>query len=413
MKARAIEGSGGLFKLKKPDFSNPQTRRVSIVLAVAAVAILTTVTASALTLTSQNFFCGSACHFVMKYDVEAFEKSSHANVQCISCHIPPDILVFAEHKMNGLKELYMAVTNTYEWPINPKAHLSEEIPNENCNLCHSVENRKVTTSEGVIIDHKKHIEKGVKCSYCHNRVGHPELSVDVSEEQLAKLKEHEASAEKAEVPEADKPEEEGVGKPVDEVKIVKGKFTYINMISMEGCTRCHGLEKTAKASGKCELCHTKGFELKPENHRQVTWMKFDLTHRADHGQKAKEDSKYCSQCHAKTFCSNCHGVDTMPHPESFKVAKAGRAQHAEIGQANPETCRKCHTQADFCTACHHKKDGYQTGSPWVQAKGIPMTHPTAVKDKGASNCFTCHDERYCSSCHIRGVADNAFLSKKR
>lgn len=395
-------------KIKIPNFSDPRVRRSAIVLAIAAIAVLAAVTSTALTLTSQNFFCAKTCHFLMQYDVGAFEKSSHANIQCVACHIPPNIFSFAEHKVAALGELYMAVAGTYPWPINAKSELSEEIPNENCNSCHSIETRNVTPSGGVKIDHKVHIEKGVKCAYCHNRVGHPGLSVPVTEAQLEKLKEEAGKAEGKEV------SKKSAEETAEEVKVVNGKFRYTNMISMEGCTRCHGLEADSKAPGKCDICHTKGFDLKPENHKVATWLSFTKAQRAEHGQRAKETGgkRYCSECHAQKFCQDCHGLKTMPHPESFKVAKGGRAEHAEIGQSNPNICRKCHTEENFCTACHHKP-GYRSDMPWVSSKGSPQAHPAYVRTNGAESCFKCHDERYCSSCHTQGQPNPAFLSRRR
>ncbi|MCL5291379.1 MAG: NapC/NirT family cytochrome c [Actinobacteria bacterium] len=409
-------------RFNMPDFKDSQVKKKTVILAVMAAALLMTVTVTALALTSQNFFCAKACHFLMKYDVGAFEQSSHANIQCVACHTPPNIVGYIEHKLGALGELKMTVFGTYEWPINARAKLAGEIPSENCNTCHSIESRKVTPSTGVIINHKVHIDKGIGCASCHNRVGHPNLTVKVSEAQLNKLKEEEAkqareSKEKSQ--ESGKKEgekskgEEATKEAVEEVKVVNGKFTYTNLISMEGCTRCHGLEANSKAPGKCELCHTKGFDLKPENHKVASWLQFAKTQRADHGQGAKAPGgkRYCSECHAQSFCENCHRLKTLPHPESFKVASAGRAEHAVIGQSNPAACQRCHTEEKFCTACHHK--GYQQGTPWAAAKGVTQVHPGIVKEKGAENCFKCHDERYCSSCHTQGQPNQTFLSRRR
>ncbi|MCL4500180.1 MAG: NapC/NirT family cytochrome c [Chloroflexi bacterium] len=397
-------------KFQKPDFKNPRVRRSAIIIAVVAVAVLTTITSTALTLTSNNIFCSGACHFLMQYDVNAYEKSAHANVQCIACHIPSNMPDFAVHKVEALGELKDAVMGTYPWPINPKSELSTAIPNDNCDICHSIEKRKVTPTAGIIINHKVHLDKGIKCAYCHNRVAHPNLTVKVTDEQLAKLKEEAAKTAGAEGGKKGKSGEEG--RRVNEVKVVNGQFSYINMISMEGCTRCHTQEANAKAPGKCSTCHTAGFDLKPKGHEQYSWLHPVNGQRAAHSREAKANLQYCKECHAQKFCQDCHGLETMPHPESFKVAVNGRAQHAEIGQANPQVCRKCHTQENFCTACHHK-DGYSATTPWVGAKGTPMAHPGVVKTKGAETCFKCHDERFCSSCHTQGQPDMNFLSRRR
>ena len=42
-----------------------------------------------------------------------------------------------------------------------------------CTQCHS-DNRVVTPSPGIIIDHEVHAEKNVNCTICHNRIAHDE-----------------------------------------------------------------------------------------------------------------------------------------------------------------------------------------------------------------------------------------------
>mgnify|MGYP005845210879 CR=1 FL=1 len=313
-------------------------------LLIALVAVLAVMTASALTVTSTPIFCG-LCH-EMTNDHSAWAKSSHKNVTCIACHIPPNIVGFAEHKLAALtKELPSHIDGSYEKPVNKESEVAKELPSENCDLCHKMENRAVNPSPGVMISHKAHIAKGINCTTCHNRVAHPNM--------------------------------EG----------------YENFMEMRGCFRCHGLAADSKAPGKCSTCHPPNFELKPDNHKAASWLGFTQTARAEHGQLAKQDRKYCRMCHLESFCTSCHGLK-MPHPADNWVK--GKKEHTILGKSNPAICMKCHLGGEnFCAACHHKGYDPSKGS-WIKL------HRYQVDAKGAASCFECHGPTYCAYCHVRG-----------
>ncbi|MHB0977724.1 MAG: NapC/NirT family cytochrome c [Candidatus Aquicultorales bacterium] len=324
--------------LKEPAFRN----KIAALL-IVLVGALAVMTATALTLTSTPYFC-SFCH-EMGADHASWQKSSHKNVTCIACHIPPNIVGFVEHKMVALtKELPSHISGSYEKPINKHSEASKHIPNENCDQCHKMDKRKVTASPGIIIDHEAHIKKGVACATCHNRVAHPGL---------------------------------------------KG---YEDFMKMDACYRCHGLEKNAKAPGKCETCHTPEFPLVPKNHRTKAWLTPVGGERALHTKVAKEDKKSCSNCHLEAFCTSCHGME-MPHPKKDWVE--GAKLHSTTGRANSASCQKCHPGPDFCAACHHKGFDSNKGT-WIKL------HRVQVDAKGAASCFDCHGPTYCAHCHVTG-----------
>lgn len=157
------------------------------------------------------------------------------------------------------------------------------------------------------------------------------------------------------------------------------KADSIGRIPMKGCYQCHGLEKTAKATGKCGACHPSKFNLVPSNHN-ASW-------KPKHGKIAVKDRAYCATCHANSFCVACHRLPTMPHPDQFKQQHKKYASQKSI-------CFNCHPGSDFCTKCHHKQ--------YVPGKGAwKNQHPKIVKSTGAQQCFNCHDPRFCAHCHVR------------
>ena len=50
------------------------------------------------------------------------------------------------------------------------------MPSTQCTQCHS-DNRVVTASDGIIIDHVVHEENEVHCTVCHNRIAHNETDM--------------------------------------------------------------------------------------------------------------------------------------------------------------------------------------------------------------------------------------------
>jgi hypothetical protein len=253
-------------------------------------------------------------------------------------------------------------------PINADSELAKEIPSANCQACHSIEQRKITPSQGIIINHQKHRKKNIACTICHNRVAHPDME------------------KYAEIPEALKKQAKFSKTIMVTANTLEGgtakKEYYVNNLKMVACMRCHD-GKTAP--DKCETCHTKDFDLKPGNHLAVGWLP------KNHADLAGKDSQYCASCHRASYCYSCHKMD-MPHPKADWTK--GKKEHVALGRSNPMVCQTCHTGQYFCDTCHHKG--------WEPAKGTWVAvHQFTVRDKGATACFTCHNPIYCAHCHVR------------
>ncbi len=342
--------------------------------------------------TSTSSFC-SSCH-MMTPQALTWEASSHSGIECKDCHIPPGFENTINAKIDGLKELYYTVTNTYGDPIR----MYGPIPDEACLKCHNMNNRDVTASGDIIIDHGIHREEAVLCVTCHDGVAHGKVSErDITyKTDYSRWDEAVASRVMAD--------------------------TAYTVPQMDTCMDCHELRR---APLTCETCHETG--MFPESHEDELF--------ADklHGSLALEDYSSCSSCHsymsktsveqikpfgyyqqflnieksqvgktvqkyakADTTCVDCHSERPDTHIErNYAVS------HGDWARDNKDGCLTCHdnkaTQGSdpvnpvTCSSCH--PSGHK--SNWQRGHNPRITEDTKINQ----TCFDCHVETTCSSCH--------------
>jgi len=351
-------------------------------LAIAGVVFLGVSTVG----TSTNWFCTEPCHKVHADNTLAFNESSHVMLSCVACHEPLNgsPLEFVMMKMEVAPDLIPTVLNTFHLPMNENHSVAFEMPEEQCTQCHSMENRVVTTSAGLVMDHEIHAENEVKCTSCHNRVAHPEDDITL---------------------------------------VLEGDKKHESWMGMDACFRCHGLESEAAAPGECSACHPADFNLVPATHDAGNWYA-EFGDSTGHAAAASEEASRvaaaetwvgglkqveheeglqpgyeqtvntCYTCHKKDFCTSCHGVE-IPHPAAFAT------DHGTAGLADPAACARCHARSEaeasgdaFCNACHHPQS--QPDRPWLSQHFVP------VREGGVDQCLDCHNPRYCSVCHVDG-----------
>lgn len=374
---------------------DPKKQLTVIIYLGAVLAVVMLMSGVAIYAASTPAFCG-VCHIMEPY-INAWEQSSHANITCYACHGHPGVVNWMIGKVSSMKEIYLVATDSYHKPINGESRYSLEMETEVCEYCHKMSNRKVTPSKGVLIDHEKHEEKGIKCTRCHNRVAH----------RGATGFEGEDKARAAQVT--------FLG------KVVKSEI-YPDRMKMVFCMECHTKGKVARngeaaqeaavevssaeeagssheegaelvpAPKACSTCHPKDFNLKPSNHSTAGFVKPAVVgQRALHPKGFEKDEEYCRSCHSKEFCTNCHGVE-MPHPTANWIK--GKKEHTAAGRKNPQSCTTCHPGVNFCQQCHHP--AYQPAKgTWI------VSHQSDVNKNGANACFDCHGPTYCSHCHVR------------
>jgi hypothetical protein len=111
-----------------------------------------------------------------------------------------------------------------------------------------------------------------------------------------------------------------------------------------------------------------------------------------------EPESTCETCHSETdFCTACHGFE-MPHPEGWN-----ETDHAiSFVEDDSDGCSACHDTTGEenvrteCDSCHHPVGNLD--DPWI------IAHRTALTEEGPA-CFTCHASTTCVRCHVDGVRD--------
>lgn len=85
------------------------------------------------TYTNSSQFCGTTCH-TMPPEYSAYQRSPHARVQCVECHIGRDVVTTQfSRKAGDLRHVYLTLTHDYEFPIFSRAMRPAR---ESCETCH-------------------------------------------------------------------------------------------------------------------------------------------------------------------------------------------------------------------------------------------------------------------------------------
>ena len=80
-------------------------------------------------------FCGTMCHSVMEPEDTAHNRSAHARVECVACHIGPGADWFVKSKITGAYQVYSTIFHKYARPIEtPIKNLRPA--RETCLQCH-------------------------------------------------------------------------------------------------------------------------------------------------------------------------------------------------------------------------------------------------------------------------------------
>ena len=94
-------------------------------------------------------FCGASCH-VMRPEYLGHQDSNHASVACAECHIAPSAGGWIEAKMNGTRQLWQTLTNSYARPVPSALESGRLVPSkETCERCHWAE--KIVATRLLII----------------------------------------------------------------------------------------------------------------------------------------------------------------------------------------------------------------------------------------------------------------------
>lgn len=135
------------------EIGGPEFRRkvfITAILGIFALVILSSFSYEAYHFTDSSEFCTNICHAVMEPEGVAYERSPHANVPCVKCHIGPGADWFVRAKLSGLRQVVAVVRDSYSRPIPaPVANLRPA--RETCETCHWPE--KLHGSKMILREH--------------------------------------------------------------------------------------------------------------------------------------------------------------------------------------------------------------------------------------------------------------------
>jgi len=170
-------------------------------------------------------------------------------------------------------------------------------------------------------------------------------------------------------------------------------------IPMEVCFACHGIGHGPQgelATGECEDCHTKSFDLRPTSHTG-DWAK---NPHADAGNRTGVNG--CMMCHdAPADCDECHAKqapEVGPMPTAFHSILADRPKGPSVkvyptGKTSMSQCVYCHPDLDDITPgrlifahADHLRRNYPCEACHAT---FPHTEKGATKPDMLS-CYRCH-----------------------
>ena len=102
---------------------------------VINILILTFATIRMLHFMDQPSFCGTACHRVMNPEWVTYQRSPHARVPCVECHVGEGLDALIASKLNGIRQMYLAAFDLYNQPIPTPVHTLRPA-RETCEKCH-------------------------------------------------------------------------------------------------------------------------------------------------------------------------------------------------------------------------------------------------------------------------------------
>jgi len=122
---RTAHRHGSAASLPVIDLNSAATRRTALLLVLGACTAAIVLGGSGyqgIKVLESVEFCSQACHSVMQPEASAHDRSPHANVACVECHVGPGFGAWVDSKINGLTEMAEVATNSYPRPVPTPVH---------------------------------------------------------------------------------------------------------------------------------------------------------------------------------------------------------------------------------------------------------------------------------------------------
>ena len=342
-------------------------RLVALTLGLVA-GLLVIFAGTAMEVSSRPAFCGS-CH-IMKPYYESWKHSSHHNVACVECHIPPGVTAELRKKYEALSMVARYFTGTYG--TNPWT----EIDDLSCLRCH--QRRLLAGKElfgDVLFDHAAHLSgmrrgKTLRCTSCHSQIVQgSHIAVTVSTCILCHFKGQEAGTGTARCT---------LCHQVPQKVVHRGPVTFdhadVQRYGM-ACTWCHARPEGAGDGPvpreRCVTCHNETSRLEKYGETVLLHQKHVTEHKVD-----------CMNCHlqiehvgearielAASGCGSCHRSGHSPQLELYSGLG---------GRGVPPMPSPMFAAGVRCEGCHFALPG----------------HATDVARASEISCMSCHGPRY-------------------
>jgi ribosomal protein S27E len=139
LQVRAARARGEKVKFNlRIDFSDPlYVRNLWLFLGLSALLLVIAgyTGTRAFESTESVAFCGETCHSVMKPQYVTYQHSAHARVKCVDCHIGPGATFWVKSKIDGARQIFATMLETYPRPIPTPVH-DLRPARETCEGCH-------------------------------------------------------------------------------------------------------------------------------------------------------------------------------------------------------------------------------------------------------------------------------------
>lgn len=330
----------------------------AIVLALGLV-----VMALAMEMSSTPRFCGS-CHIMEPY-YQSWVTSSHDEVRCVDCHIPPGVTAEFRKKYEALSMVIRYFTGTYS--TNPWT----EIEDASCLRCH--ERRLLVAQElyqGILFDHAPHLTqmrrgKKLRCTSCHSQIVQgSHIAVTGSTCILCHFKDEQLGQGTARCTLCHQ-----VPREVVERGTLRFDHADVVRFAMD-CTGCHG--DSVRGDGdvpreRCLTCHNEPARLSELDNVDLLHREHVTEHKVEcmnchleiqHGLLAEHDeaAPECNRCHEeghslqRQLYAGIGGRGVEPLPSDMYLAGIRcegchlelPLQGEEVRRANDIACMSCH-----------------------------------------------------------------------
>ena len=291
------------------------------------------------------------CHLI-KPEVATYKQSAHyrAGVGCQQCHTKPGVFNYFIRNLQGLTNVILYVSNTYERP------LTTMVGTNNCVQCHpksQIERDQVFNN--IRVNHTGLREAGYQCVTCHANISHPGTQLEVARVSQNKMPICARCHDGVQLPDDCNVCHVG-GAPPEEINVpITGKVTP------QQCRGCHNEES---GNAVCSDCHN-GLEMP----HPAGWMKA-------HGPIVVDRGKRSARAATPTRTPGSASTATASRCRIPSGWQSSHGAYTQRSEKNRQKCVKCHGK-DSCIKCHGLQMPHPSG--WMsQHSGVALRQPVAV-----------------------------------